>query len=164
MKRLLIFISAALVLSLSTQISKAQNKHEASVNVSEGIFPKGTKGPAQFFTGNAYNTGLVGMDSTYTTLVGNVYFVAGARSNWHSHPAGQILIITAGVGYHQIEGEPIQVMRKGDVVKCPPNAKHWHGASHDTGLQQMYIIPNIEKGVVEWMEAVTDEQYDQANQ
>ena len=130
----------------------------------QGIFPKGTKGPAQFFTGNAYNTGLVGMDSTYTTLVGNVYFEAGARSNWHSHPAGQILIITAGVGYHQIEGEPIQVMRKGDVVKCPPNAKHWHGASHDTGLQQMYIIPNIEKGVVEWMEAVTDEQYDQANQ
>ena len=60
MKRLLIFISAVLVLSLSTQISKAQNKHEASVNVSEGIFPKGTKGPAQFFTGNAYNTGLVG--------------------------------------------------------------------------------------------------------
>ena len=99
------------------------------------------------------------MDSTYTTLVGNVYFEPGARSNWHDHPAGQILIITDGVGYHQIEGQPIEILKKGDVVKCPPNVKHWHGASPDTGLQQMYIVPNTEKGVVNWMEPVTDEVY-----
>lgn len=123
------------------------------------IFPQGQKGSAEFFTGNAYNYGLVPMDSTYTTLVGNVFFEPGARSNWHTHPAGQILIITDGVGYHQIEGEAIQVMKKGDVVKCPPNTRHWHGASPDKGLQQMYIVPNTEKGVVNWMEAVTDDQY-----
>lgn len=123
------------------------------------IFPKGEKGSAEYFTGNAYNYGLVPMDSTYTTLVGNVYFEPGARSNWHDHPAGQILIITDGVGYHQIEGQPIEILKKGDVVKCPPNVKHWHGASPDTGLQQMYIVPNTEKGVVNWMEPVTDEVY-----
>lgn len=125
----------------------------------EFIFPKGEKGAAKYFTGNAYNYGLVPMDSTYTTLVGNVYFEPEARSNWHTHPGGQILIITAGVGYHQIEGHPIEIMRKGDVIKCPPNVRHWHGASSDTPLQQMYIVPNIEKGVVDWMEPVTDEVY-----
>lgn len=76
------------------------------------IFPKGQKGPAELFIGNAYNYGLVPMDSTYTTLVGNVYFEPGARSNWHTHPAGQILIITDGVGYHQIEGQPRETLRK----------------------------------------------------
>ena len=152
MKRLLIIITTILLLSLN---SSAQE----TVDVSEGLFPKGNKGPDQFFTGNAYNTGLVAPDSIYSTIVGNVYFEPGARSNWHTHPAGQILIITDGIGYHQIEGEEIQIMKKGDIVKCPPNTRHWHGASHDTGLQQMYIVPNIENGVVDWMEAVTDEEY-----
>lgn len=123
------------------------------------IFPKGEKGPEANFTGNAYNIGLVDVDSVFTTAVGNVYFEPGARSNWHSHPAGQILIITDGVGYHQIEGQPIDTIKKGDVVKCPPNVRHWHGASNNIGLQQLYIVPNTEKGIVNWQEAVTDEVY-----
>ncbi|MGN7514822.1 MAG: cupin domain-containing protein [Allomuricauda sp.] len=125
----------------------------------DAIFPKGQKGLADFFTGNAYNYGLVPMDSTYTTLVGNVYFEPGARSNWHDHPAGQILIITDGEGFHQIEGQPKEKLTKGSIVKCPPNAKHWHGASPEKGMQQIYIVPNTEKGVVNWMEPVSDEQY-----
>jgi len=123
------------------------------------IFPKGQKGQSENFTGNAYNTGLVDIYSTFTTAVGNVYFEPGARSNWHSHPAGQILIITDGIGYHQIEGQPIEIIKKGSVVKCPPNVRHWHGASADVGLQQLYIVPNTEKGIVNWQEAVTDEIY-----
>ncbi|WP_242120579.1 cupin domain-containing protein [Aestuariivivens sediminicola] len=123
------------------------------------IFPQGKKGPEKFFTGNAYNYGLVAMDSTLTTLVGNVYFEPGARSNWHTHPAGQILIITSGKGYHQIEGQPIEILQSGNVVTCPPNVRHWHGASPDMGMQQIYIVPNTEKGVVEWMEAVSDAIY-----
>ncbi len=123
------------------------------------IFPKGEKGPEENFTGNAYNYGMVMPDSTYTTVVGNVYFEPGARSNWHTHPGGQILIITDGEGYHQIEGKPVDTLRKGDVVKCPPETKHWHGASADTGMQQIYIVPNTEKGIVNWMEEVTEEQY-----
>jgi len=125
----------------------------------DAIFPQGQKGSEDLFTGNAYNYGLVPNDSSLTTLIGNVYFEPGARSNWHSHPAGQILIITSGKGYHQIEGQPKQELKKGDVVTCPPNTKHWHGASQDMGMQQLYIIPNTEKGIVEWMEAVSDEQY-----
>lgn len=138
-----------------------QNKSTMETNKSElnEIFPKGQKGTSDLFTGNAYPTALVDADSVYNTVVGNVYFEPGARSNWHSHPAGQILIITDGVGYHQIEGQPIEIIKKGSVVKCPPNVRHWHGASSDVGLQQLYIVPNIENGIVNWDEAVTDEQY-----
>lgn len=138
-----------------------QNKSTMKTDTNEltEIFPKGEKGTSELFTGNAYPTALVDADSMYNTLIGNVYFEPGARSHWHSHPAGQILIITAGVGYHQIEGQPIEIIKKGDVVKCPPNVRHWHGASADVGLQQLYVIPNTDKGIVEWNEAVTDEQY-----
>lgn len=136
-----------------------QEKMKTDTKKLTEIFPKGEKGTNDLFTGNAYPTALVDADSVYNTLVGNVYFEPGARSNWHSHPAGQILIITDGIGYHQIEGKEIEIIKKGSVVKCPPNVRHWHGASADVGLQQLYIIPNTEKGIVEWNEAVTDEQY-----
>lgn len=124
-----------------------------------GIFPKGEPGPAGNFTGKAWNIGLVPNDSTFTTVVGNVYFEPGAYTNWHSHPAGQILIITDGAGFHQIKGGPKQKLGKGDVVRCPPNVLHWHGASPTIGMQQLYIVPNTEKGIVEWKQPVTNEEY-----
>ena len=151
-------ISAIAAMALLT-ISCTENKSENSKTGLEAIFPKGEKGPAENFTGNAWATALVANDSTYNTLVGNVYFEPGARSNWHKHPSGQILIITDGVGYHQIQGQPRQTIRKGDVIKCPPNVLHWHGASADTGMQQLYIIPKTEKGIVTWLQKVTDEEY-----
>lgn len=160
------FIAVAAATLFACNKAKEQSTEPSSKDVAQTdfIFPKGEKGPSENFTGNAYNYGLVPMDSTFTTLVGNVYFEAGARSNWHTHPAGQILIITDGEGYHQIEGQPIEVMHKGDVVKCPPNVRHWHGASKTKGLQQMYIVPNTEKGIVKWMEPVTEEQYNNVKQ
>ena len=142
----------------NTKTEKLENV-ESDKSELNAIFPKGEKGSEEFFTGNAYPIGLVEADSIHTTLAGNVYFEPGARSHWHTHPSGQILIITDGVGYHQIEGQEIEVIKKGDVVKCPPNVRHWHGASEDVGLQQLYIIPNTEQGIVEWKEAVTDEEY-----
>lgn len=151
---LLLMLALVFLASCQEQTSSATNGNEV-----QAIFPQGEKGSAEYFIGNAYNYGLVPADSTFTTLVGNVYFEPGARSNWHTHPAGQILIITDGVGYYQEEGSPKRIMRKGDVLKCPPDVRHWHGASPDTGLQQMYIVPNTEKGIVNWMEAVTDEEY-----
>ena len=159
-------ILAAALLLLMGQACNTNTEKQENIETDEtelnAIFQKGEKASSDLFTGNAYPTALVDSDSVYNTLVGNVYFEPRARSNWHSHPAGQILIITDGIGYHQIEGQPIEVIRKGDVIKCPPNAKHWHGASHDVGLQQLYIIPNTEKGIVEWMEPVTDEIYNRA--
>ena len=135
----------------------------ATGSAREPVFPRGEPGAASNFTGKAYNYPLLPNDSAYNTLVGNVYFEKGARSNWHVHPSGQILIILDGEGYHQLEGGPRQTMKKGDVVKCPPNVKHWHGASEKGSLTQMYILPNTEKGIVTWLEPVTDAQYQSTN-
>ena len=153
-----ITVLLGLIQACSTKTEK-QESMKTDKNELNAIFPIGEKGPAEWFTGNAYPTSLLEADSVYTTIAGNVYFEPGARSNWHTHPSGQILIITDGVGYYQIEGQPIEIMKKGDVVKFPPNVRHWHGASTDVGVQQLYIIPNTEKGIVEWMEPVSDEVY-----
>jgi quercetin dioxygenase-like cupin family protein len=153
------FILAFAIAALIVQGCKEQaSKQNASTEL-EAIFPKGELGPAENFTGKAWNISLVATDTIYNTVVGNVYFEPGSRSNWHTHPAGQILVITDGVGYHQIKGQPRQTIRKGDVVKCSPNVEHWHGASTDTGLQQLYIVPNTDIGIVKWLQPVTDAEY-----
>jgi cupin superfamily acireductone dioxygenase involved in methionine salvage len=77
--------------------------------------------------------------------------------------AGQILIVLDGEGYHQLEGQPRQTMKKGEVIKVPANTRHWHGATENTALTQMYILPKTENGFVTWMEPVTDEQYKSIN-
>lgn len=161
MKTSLITVIASLL--LFTISSSAQTTNRKGGNKPNFIFPKGELGPAENFTGNAWNIGLVENDSVYNTVVGNVYFEPGARSNWHRHPSGQILIITDGTGYHQIKGQPRQTLKKGDIVKCPPNIEHWHGASPDAGMLQMYILPKTEKGIVTWLHKVTDEEYNTAN-
>lgn len=159
-----ISLIAAFAFSAQLIISCKENTSNKVVkNESQAIFPKGELGPVQNFTGKAWNYGLVANDTVYNTLMGNVYFEPGARSNWHIHPGGQILIITDGVGYHQIKGQPRQTIKKGDVVKCPPNVLHWHGASPDSGMQQLYIIPNTEKGIVKWLHPVSDEEYTKAD-
>jgi quercetin dioxygenase-like cupin family protein len=153
-----LFLLAALSSCTSDKNESPQPDHSK-----EAIFPKGELGSATNFTGNAYNFGLVANDSTYNTLVGNVYFEKSARSNWHIHPSGQILIVLDGEGYHQLEGQPKQTMKKGDVIKCPPKVKHWHGATESSSLTQMYILPKTENGIVTWLEPVTDEQYKSNN-
>lgn len=146
---------------LNTTRCQKQSTMNQKVNDlnSESIFPKGALGSPETFTGNAWHYGLVENDSTLTTIVGNVYFEPGARSHWHTHPAGQILIITDGEGYHQIKGQPRQTLKKGDVVTCPPNVLHWHGAVPNKGMHQLYIVPNTEKGIVAWQNPVTDDDY-----
>ena len=136
---------------------------KAQKATTQAIFPKGELGSVENFTGKAWNIGLVANDTVYYTIVGNVYFEPQARSNWHLHPSGQILIVTDGVGYYQEKGQPRQILRKGEVIKCPPGIMHWHGASLDTSMQQIYILPKTEKGIVIWLRKVTDEEYNSTN-
>src|SRR5687768_6322169 len=96
-------LSITAIAFLSTLIISCNEKPRITEKETQAIFPKGELGPAENFTGKAWALGLVANDTTYNTLVGNVYFEPGARSNWHVHPAGQILIITDGVGYHQVQ-------------------------------------------------------------
>lgn len=88
-----------------------------------------------------------------------VSFEPGARSNWHTHPLGQTLIVTAGLGWHQCEGSPIEEMRPGDVVQCNANHRHWHGASATIGMSHLAVQEALDGKVVDWMEPVSDEQY-----
>ncbi|MCD2422171.1 cupin domain-containing protein [Niabella pedocola] len=125
----------------------------------EAIFEKGERLPSDIITGTAWHNKLVDEDSIYTTAVGVEKFEPGSRNAWHSHPGGQIIIVLDGVGYHQIKGGPVQVVRKGDVIKCPPGILHWHGASQDRSVTQIYMLPNTENGLADWSERVTDEEY-----
>lgn len=160
MKNIALVLTAAFLAVFQTSCIKQPTNIGKEL---QSIFPKGNLGPAQNFTGNAWAAGLVANDSIYNTVVGNVYFEPGARSNWHTHPAGQILIITDGIGCHQIKGQPRETIRKGDVIKCPPNVMHWHGASPEIGMLQMYILPKTEKGIVTWLHKVTDDEYNAVN-
>ncbi len=116
-------------------------------------------GPAEYFTGR------VRVETTFESpapgrLMGAlVSFEPGARSNWHTHPLGQTLIVTAGLGWHQCEGGPIEEMRPGDVVQCGANHRHWHGAGPTIGMSHLALQEALDGKVVEWMEPVTDEQY-----
>lgn len=116
----------AVLLLVSSAAHAQVSKVAATPNA---IFPKGTKGPATTFTGTAYVTSLVKANPTFTCNAGSVSFEPGARTCWHAHPAGQILLITDGTGYYQEEGYAVRLLHKGDVVQCQPGVKHWHGAS-----------------------------------
>ncbi|HTE09966.1 MAG TPA: cupin domain-containing protein [Chitinophagaceae bacterium] len=123
------------------------------------IFAKGEKAPADYFTGTAWIKSLVPADDIFNTVIGNVVFEPGARNHWHTHPGGQILIATDGTGYYQEKGKPIQLLRKGDTVSIPPAVIHWHGASPDSAFTHIAVNTNTQKGIVEWLQSVTDEEY-----
>lgn len=93
-----------------------------------------------------------------------VVFEPGVINNWHSHEGGQILIVTDGIGYHQIEGQPVEVLKPGDVAQCPPGVKHWHGGSADSWFAHIAVNTNPELPGVEWFERITDEEYEQLPQ
>ena len=127
--------------------------------MTESIFEKGERAPEAYFTGATWVKNLVPEDDVYNMVISNVVFEAGSRNHWHKHLSGQILIATEGTGYYQERGKPIQVLRVGDVIKIAPEVVHWHGASRDSSFTHIAINPNTENGTVEWMEAVTDEEY-----
>jgi len=123
------------------------------------IFPKGERAPTDYFTGVVWVKMLVPNDTTLNCQIANVVFEPGARNNWHTHPGGQILIVTDGIGYYQEKAKPIQLIRKNDVINIPPDVEHWHGASHDSEFTHIAVNPNTQKGIVVWLERVTDDEY-----
>lgn len=138
--------------------SGAQTKPGDNQSDSKSIFPRGAKITNNNFKGTAYLQNLMDADSLNPTSVGNVTFEPGARTKWHMHPGGQILLVTEGVGYYQEKGQTKKVLRKGDVIKCPPNLPHWHGASVDTAFVQV-AITNRHLGETVWLHEVSDEEY-----
>ena len=126
------------------------------------VFSQGTPISGEIgknFTGQAFLEMLVPGDDIWRCPIGNVTFEPGCRNNWHRHPGGQILLVTAGKGWYQEEGKAARELLPGDVVKIPPDVKHWHGAQEDSGMAHLSIETNSHKGSAQWLEPVADEEY-----
>ena len=126
---------------------------------SKSIFPKGNKAPSDYFSGTAWVNILVPKDERGNFAIGDVVFEPGCRNNWHTHPAGQILLVTDGKGFYQEKGQNARLISKGDVVVIPSNVEHWHGASKDQSLTHIAITSQTAEGGVTWLSPVTDEEY-----
>ena len=123
-----------------------------------GSQPSG-KGPAEYFTGAVRIDSLFQAHAPARAAGASVTFEPGARSAWHTHPLGQTLIVTAGCGLAQGWGGPIEQIRPGDVIWFPPGEKHWHGATATTAMTHIAIQEQLDGKAADWMEKVSDEQY-----
>jgi quercetin dioxygenase-like cupin family protein len=117
------------------------------------------QGPAAYFTGNVRIEPLFEPPAPARSLGAIVSFEPGARTAWHTHPLGQVLIVTAGCGWTQCWGEAKQEIRPGDVVHCPPGKKHWHGATAATAMSHIVVVEKLDGKSVDWMEKVSDAEY-----
>ena len=157
----------AMLLSLSILVSVSACAGQAlaaeAANKSQTISRAGSqpsfKGPAEYFTGNVRVDPLFPANDSAPFSGAYVTFEPGARSAWHIHPKGQHLLVTAGVGRTgEWEGK-VDEIKTGDVIWCPPGVKHWHGASPTTAMTHIALTGTLNGKNVEWMEKVTDEQY-----
>jgi quercetin dioxygenase-like cupin family protein len=119
------------------------------------------KGPDEYFTGTVRIDPLFDAPDPARVVGASVTFETGARTAWHTHPLGQTLIVTAGSGFAQRWGGPIEEIRPGDVIWFPPGEKHWHGATASTAMTHIAIQERLDGKTVDWMEKVSDEQYGQ---
>ena len=139
-------------------VTNVTNRRETMEIKRNGSRPSG-KGPAAYFTGTVRVDPVFQVGDPARVSGGHVTFEPGARSAWHTHPLGQTLIVTSGLGWAQSEGGPIEEIRPGDVIWFPPGLKHWHGATPTTAMTHIAITEGLNGKVADWMEKVSDEQY-----
>jgi 4-carboxymuconolactone decarboxylase len=152
-------INQARVGSGSYAPSAASSKESQTLTIARSGSQPSRSGPAEYFTGSARIDPLFQAQDSSHTSAAYVTFEPGARSAWHTHPLGQILIVTAGTGWVQQEGGEKQEIKPGDVIWTPPGVKHWHGATATTGMTHIAIQGAVDGKNVEWMEKVSEEQY-----
>jgi len=148
---------AGLALSLAASASSSASAQD--MVIARAGTQASSKGPAQNFSGSVRVDPLFAAHAPSTASGAYVTFEPGARSAWHTHPLGQVLVVTAGVGRVQQWGGKVQEIRPGDVIWTPPGVKHWHGAAPTTALTHIAIQESAGGKNVEWMEKVSDEQY-----
>lgn len=152
-------LSLFIALIVSVTACDTRKKEEMVTQNNTPLFPKGNKLPADYFTGNAFLHPMVAKDTNNEFALGCVTFEPGARTHWHTHPKGQVLIVTEGEGFNQEKDKPAQWLQKGDVVKIPANTQHWHGASSNAKLVHIAITNYKGNENVVWLHPVTDEEY-----
>jgi quercetin dioxygenase-like cupin family protein len=165
LKALVLYFAGA-VIGVGRPMSSTAAAQTASTNASDKqitITPTTSQqvitGAPDRFTGSVRVQSLFDAKDATRSTGGQVTFQPGARSAWHTHPFGQVLIVTDGAGWVQQWGGPVQVMRKGDVVWIPAGVKHWHGATPTTTVTHIAIQEQLDGTAVDWLEKVTDEQY-----
>jgi quercetin dioxygenase-like cupin family protein len=121
-----------------------------------------SRGPAEYFSGTVRVDPLFQSPPPARAAGALVTFEPGARSAWHTHPLGQILLVTTGLGITQCWGEAPVLIRPGDVISCPPNKKHWHGATASAAMSHIAIQEGLDGKMVDWMEKVSDQDYQEA--
>ena len=147
------------LVALSLMAGQASADENKGVRVTRVGSQPSVQGAAEYFTGRARVDGLFQTDAPARVGGGTVTFEPGARTAWHTHPLGQTLIVTAGVGYVQQEGQPRQEIRPGDTVWIAPNVRHWHGATATTGMTHIALAEALDGSTVTWAEQVSDDQY-----
>lgn len=158
-KATIVLVATIALLAGSCSSSKTNDMETSDKSNTAIVFPKGEKIASSNFSGTAWLQMLMTDADGFDCVVGNVTFEPGARNSWHSHPGGQLLLCTAGEGYYQEKGKPIQLLKKGDVVEIHPDIVHWHGATPDSEFTHIAISTKVSLGAAVWMEPVTDEEY-----
>jgi quercetin dioxygenase-like cupin family protein len=159
-------IKLLLIGAMFIAISACNNNkkdHTIMTQDNTSIFPRGDKLSSEYFTGNAFLYPLQAKDKNNQFALGSVTFEPGARTNWHMHPKGQVLIVTEGEGFYQEKGKPARGLKKGDIVNIPEDTEHWHGAS--AGSKFVHIAITNYKGEqnVIWLKPVSDQEYKEVN-
>lgn len=155
-------MSLTLFLSINAQTNQttpSASQDSQKIRITRAPDQVISAGPAENFTGSVRVQGLFQPSGTSRMFGGLVTFEPAARSAWHSHPLGQILIVTTGVRRVQRWGDPADEIKPGDVVWIPPGQKHWHGASPNAGMSHIAILEQLDGKSTDWMEKVTDTQY-----
>jgi len=155
-------IFGAIAISLCTLASGAYgqtSKDQATIRIMRSGSQPSRQGPAENFTGSARVDPLFQANAPARASSSLITFEPGARTAWHTHPLGQILIVTAGTGRVQRWGDPVEEIRQGDVVWIPPGQKHWHGAAPNSSMAHIAIVEALDAKTVDWMEKVSDAQY-----
>ena len=153
-------LCAVLLPAMMSSIAQQANAPAGGQEITRAGSQPSAVGPAEFFTGRVRVDPVWAADQNLNTSGAWVTFEPGARSAWHTHPIGQRLVVTSGVGLTQEWGKQVQVIRAGDVIACPPDVKHWHGATPTTAMTHLAVTGTKDGKNVNWMEKVSDEQYD----
>ena len=161
MKYTALLLPLCLVVSTAALTSRepAADTMKTSQTISRSGSRASIKGPDQFFTGDARVDPLFPSNDTASYSGAYVTFEPGARSAWHMHPAGQHIVVTSGVGRTGVWEGKVEEIKAGDVIWCPPGVKHWHGAAPTTAMTHLVVTGMKDGKNVEWMEKVTDAQY-----
>lgn len=150
---------AALALALVASSAAVSGAYAQSMEITRADERAGTLGSEEYFTGTAYVEPVFPAKEPFVVNAGQVTFLPGARSAWHTHPAGQMLVVTSGTGWVQERGEEKQMMQAGDVIWCPPGVEHWHGATDTTAVTHLAVQQFADGENVVWGEHVTDAEY-----